>query len=62
MSRDLSDVKLPPLTKALVDALDKQFPEKCPSIADTERMIWMYAGKRELVRYIQNQFRLQNEE
>ena len=44
----LSD--LPDLSPALVDALDELFPERCPYIQDTERAIWMYAGKRALVR------------
>ena len=41
---------LPDLSPALVDALDELFPERCPYIQDTERAIWMYAGKRALVR------------
>jgi hypothetical protein len=38
----------------LIESLDKQYPEKCPDILDTERTIWMYAGKRELIRTLCN--------
>jgi hypothetical protein len=34
----------------LIEDLNKCYPEKCPDVLDTERMIWMYAGKRELVK------------
>lgn len=43
---------LPGLTRALVEALDTLFPERCPDIQDNERGIWVYAGKRELVRHL----------
>lgn len=56
----LSD--LPDLSPALVDALDALFPEKCPDIQDTERAIWMYAGKRELVRALRIMLKRQQEQ
>lgn len=34
----------------LLKVLDEMYPEKCPSPKDDERDIWMYAGKRELIR------------
>lgn len=46
--RSLTD--LPDLTPDLVGALDALFPEQCPSPNMTDRAIWIYAGKRELVR------------
>lgn len=39
-----------PLSRELIQWLEKTIPERCPDIADTERQIWMYAGKRALVR------------
>lgn len=41
---------IPVFATDLVKELDKQFPEKCPSVKDSERDIWTYTGKRELVR------------
>ena len=32
--------------------LDQRFPEQCPDRDDNGRGIWMYAGKRELVRLL----------
>lgn len=38
-----------PLTEELVDGLDKLVPHRCPAVSQSEREIWMYAGKRQLV-------------
>lgn len=38
-----------PLTEELVDGLDKLVPHRCPAVSQSEREIWMYAGKRALV-------------
>lgn len=38
-----------PLTKELIEGLEDLFPERCPKVTDSERDIWMYSGKRELV-------------
>lgn len=37
------------LTEELVDGLDKLVPHRCPTASQSEREIWMYAGKRALV-------------
>lgn len=50
-----------PLLKETVEALDKLFPERCPRPLDKKREIWMYAGKRELVRNLIKCFELQKE-
>ncbi|MFR6518812.1 MAG: hypothetical protein ACLUPV_06050 [Bilophila wadsworthia] len=42
--------RLPGLTRELVEGLDALVPERCPGLKQPEREIWMYAGKRELVR------------
>jgi hypothetical protein len=36
-------------SEVLYAMLDKAFPHKCPTIDMTERAIWMYAGKREML-------------
>lgn len=33
-----------------MEGLDALVPERCPGLKQPEREIWMYAGKRELVR------------
>ena len=36
----------------LIDLLDELFPEQSPDPRDTERDLWMKAGKRDLVRHL----------
>ena len=50
-----------PLLKETVEGLDKLFPERCPSPIEDEKRMWMYAGKRELVRNLIKCFELQKE-
>jgi hypothetical protein len=52
---------LPPISKALVDALEERCPEKCPDITMTEKEIWFYAGQRQIVRLITKAYQDQNE-
>lgn len=42
-------IGIPLSAEDLVKYLDKLYPPKCPNIADNDRTIWMYAGKRELI-------------
>lgn len=44
--------RLPGLSRELVEGLDRLIPERCPGVNQSERVIWMYAGKRELVRHL----------
>lgn len=44
--RSLDDL---PLTPDLVEGLDKLVPHRCPLPDQSEREIWMHAGKRQLV-------------
>jgi hypothetical protein len=51
----------PPIPKKLVDTLEELLPEKCPTLTMTDREIWFYAGKREVVRILKDHFNKQNE-
>lgn len=51
--KNLEDV---PISRELVEWLEKTVPERCPGIMDTERQIWMYAGERSLVRKLRAAF------
>jgi hypothetical protein len=35
---------------ALIDALDETFPELCPDPNDSDRLVWIKAGERNVVR------------
>lgn len=54
-------MKCPPISKELVDYLERTVPERCPSLSMSDREIWLYAGKRELVRGLIHQFKAQQE-
>lgn len=41
--------KLPTTIKSLIETLHAEIPHRCPSPTETEREIWMYAGKRAVV-------------
>ena len=44
---------LPTIPPELVEALDKLIPHRCPDPKATDREIWLYAGKRTLVDFLQ---------
>jgi hypothetical protein len=58
-SMDQSD--LPPIPKDLMEALDKRFPEKSPSLKTSIDEIRFESGKRAVVRFLLDQYNLQNE-
>lgn len=41
-----------PLSEELVSGLEHLIPERCPAIDASDRAIWLYSGKRELVKAI----------
>ena len=43
-------MEIPRLSKELIQMLDEIFPEQTPDIAWPDREIWVYAGKRDLIR------------
>lgn len=53
--------EFPKVPKALLDALDKMVPERCPDSSESDRDIWLYSGQRHLVRFLQQRFEEQNE-
>lgn len=55
-------INLPFTSSDLIRRLDQEFPERCPSVTLSDREIWFYAGKRELVRGLLAQLKAQEEE
>lgn len=51
--------KEPCVPKELAEHLDRAFPSKCPDIKDSERLIWMNAGRRAVVEYVLDLLRRQ---
>ena len=50
---------IPQDAKTFIEALDKVYPERCPKLDQNDREIWMYAGKRELIRQMKQKLELQ---
>lgn len=55
------DSKLPSLDPALVDALDRMYPERTPDPKWSNRAIWIKVGERNVVRRLQEELRRQSE-
>jgi len=53
-------IVFPPINKELIETLEEVFPERCPNKSQTDREIWIYSGKRELVRYLKSVYEHQN--
>lgn len=47
---------IPGLSKELVEALDKAFPERCAEPEWSDREVWINTGKRLAIRFIINKF------
>lgn len=45
-------LNIPLRSEDLIKKLDELFPEKTPDISWSDREIWSYAGKRELIRLL----------
>lgn len=52
---------IPYTAEELIEQLDKLYPERTPSIDMSDREIWMYAGKRELIRVLLESLKQQEE-
>jgi hypothetical protein len=57
----MTDIKLPPISKDLIDTLETLFPDKCPDINDSDRKIWIDAGQQKIIKFMKHQFKLQQE-
>ena len=49
-SRPPDNLDALPLSEELVSGLEHLIPERCPAIDMSDRAIWIYSGKRELVK------------
>ena len=60
MSDERED-KLPIVEPALVEWLEKQYPNRVPDVADSDRAIWVHAGAVRVVRALRKIMDAQNE-
>ena len=53
--------KTPIIQQDLLEYLNELFPNACPHEGMSDRQIWMAVGARQVVRKLQQEFEIQNE-
>lgn len=53
--------KTPIIEQDLLDYLNELFPNNCPNEMMSDRQIWMAVGSRLVVRKLEQEFEIQNE-
>jgi hypothetical protein len=61
MSIRNQDKPFPLIPEALVEELDRRFPEMSADPGWSDREIWIKSGQRSVVRFLMGQFKRQNE-
>jgi len=59
--KKLDDIKLPVISKDLLDALDVLFPERTPPINMEYREICFRSGQRSVIRFLHDKHKQQSE-
>lgn len=52
--------KIPAVSRELVEYLERIFPNRCPSITDTNRAIWMAVGHQDVIRKLRSLYEQQS--
>lgn len=58
----MSQTKHPVVPKPLLEWLEASYPDRCPSLQDDERVIWMRAGQADLVRKLRQSYEAQTKD
>ena len=58
---DNLDKPFPPVTPAMLSAIDARFPLRRPQLGDTTEAIWFDAGSRRVIEFLQEQYHIQSE-
>ena len=59
--KTINDIKLPVISKDLLDALDVLFPERTPPITMEYKEICFRSGQRSVVNFLHNKLKQQSE-
>ncbi len=54
-------IELPYIPPDLLSSLEARYPDRCPDIQDSDRVIWFKAGQRQVVNYLIDQQSRQKE-
>tara|TARA_E500000178_G_scaffold303204_1_gene313237 strand:- start:1823 stop:2020 length:198 start_codon:yes stop_codon:yes gene_type:complete len=58
--RDLGPAVTPVITQELLDYLREQYPDRVPSIDNSDRQVWSHVGAVGVVRHLESLFEEQN--
>lgn len=53
--------RLPVIDEALLDYLERMFPDRCPNLEDDENTVWFKAGAASVARHLRAVHEQQNE-
>ena len=60
-NKTIEDIKLPVISKDLLDALDVLFPERTPPIQMEYKEICFRSGQRSVIRFLHDKYKQQSE-
>jgi Ni,Fe-hydrogenase III component G len=52
----------PPIPEAILNELNRRFPECCADLEWTEKQVWFFSGQRAVVRFLNHTFNQQRED
>lgn len=56
------DNSFPPIPPALITRLEESFPDKRPSLNESDREVWFKTGQASVVRFLRDHLRLQEQD
>nr|BAR33332.1 hypothetical protein [uncultured Mediterranean phage uvMED] len=54
-------IKIPIITKEIIDYLDSLFPDKCAELDQTEKEVMYKSGQRSVVNHLIEKYKIQEE-
>ena len=54
-------IKIPIITKEIIDYLDSLFPDKCAELDQTEKEVMYKSGQRSVVNHLIEKYKIQKE-
>jgi hypothetical protein len=55
-----NDIKMPAISKELIEVLNQLFPERSAELEWTEKEVWFRTGQRNIIRFLNSHFAEQN--
>lgn len=52
----MDNPEFPRVSKELVERLEELFPDRCPTVKDSDRTIWINVGRADVVRFLRMKY------